>query len=218
VKVFHFIGRKYGLEDIRHRRLKIATFDALNDPFELFSVDLSDKTLRQQFRWLASNLNLSQGLLCFSRRWDNPVQWSHYAESHRGLCLAFEVPDSLLTAVSYKRKRLVTEARRILATGRLDSELIHQFLVTKYSHWRYEHESRMFLTLPEPDPESGHYFEPFSDRLKLTQVIVGAVSSVTRQDVEQALGDLAQSVQAFKARLAFRSFRVVRQRDGSLWR
>lgn len=218
MRVFHFVKRAYGLEDIRRRRVKIATFDDLNDPFELFSVDLSDESLRRQFRWLASTLNLSQGMICFSRKWNNPVQWSHYAEGHRGVCLAFDVPESNLLTVSYTRRRLVAEAQQIVASGRLDSHLIQRFLATKYSHWRYENESRWFVSLPVADSDSGLYFRPFSEQLSLTQVIVGALSCISRDELREALGDLAQSVQTLKARLAFGSFRVVRQRKQKLWR
>lgn len=35
---YHFTKGKYGLEDIRLRRLKIATINQLNDPFELLGV------------------------------------------------------------------------------------------------------------------------------------------------------------------------------------
>ena len=218
MKVFHFTKHGYALDDIRRRRIKIATFDDLNDPFELFSLELSDKALRQRFHFLAATLNLSRGIICFSRRWDNPVQWSHYAEAHRGICLEFDVPESLLLAVSYTRRRVVVEAEKVMSRALLDPELIERFLATKYSHWRYEQESRFFVALPEPDPENGLYFAPFSNQLKLTGVIVGALSPVCRADVQDALGDLAASVRTFKARLAFRSFRVVRQRKTSLWR
>jgi hypothetical protein len=61
------------------------------------------------------------------------------------------------------------------------------------------------------------YFAEFSDKLSLKQVIVGAESTVTRQELAAALSDLAQTVEAFKARLAFRSFRVVRQQNPRLW-
>ena len=58
----------------------------------------------------------------------------------------------------------------------------------------------------------------FSDRLAIKQVIVGAVSSISRADIDEALGSLATEVETSKARLAFSSFNVVRQRKASLWR
>lgn len=86
MRVFHFISEQFGLEDIRRRRLKIATLNELNDPFELFGVNLSDEALRQAFRAMKHELAFKRGLLCFSRNWHNPVQWSHYAAKHTGLC------------------------------------------------------------------------------------------------------------------------------------
>lgn len=35
LRVYHFVGPDHGLDDIRRRRLKIATIADLNDPFEL---------------------------------------------------------------------------------------------------------------------------------------------------------------------------------------
>jgi hypothetical protein len=105
MRVFHFIDEEFGLEDLRRRRLKIATLNELNDPFELFSINLSDEAIRKAFKETKDELSVNHGLFCFSRDWHNPVQWSHYAAKHRGLCLGFDVPDEHLGRVNYSRKR-----------------------------------------------------------------------------------------------------------------
>jgi hypothetical protein len=92
-----------------------------------------------------------------------------------------------------------------------------RFLFTKYSHWRYEAEVRMFVNLRDIVPEGGLYFGEFADELRLATVIVAAQSNVTRHALRDALGDLAPRVKVLKARLAFRTFRVVRQRQEKLW-
>jgi hypothetical protein len=89
---------------------------------------------------LASN----RGLLCFSRHWNNPVQWSHYAAKHTGLCLGFDIPGEHLGAVTYSRKRLVVEAESFHNPRELSVETVTKFQFTKYSHWRYENEVRCF--------------------------------------------------------------------------
>jgi hypothetical protein len=48
IRVYHFVGAEYGLDDIRRRRLKIATIDDLNDPFELLPSS-ADQTVRARF-------------------------------------------------------------------------------------------------------------------------------------------------------------------------
>jgi hypothetical protein len=217
MRVFHFVRADYGLENIQHRRHKIAILSEVNDPFEFISMDTSNKTLRQSIQFLRANMDHSFGMLCFSRRSDNPVQWSHYADHHRGICLGFDVPDQLLTRISYTAKRLVADADRLIAGHQMDQAIIDRLLSTKYSHWRYESEVRQLVPLQTSIVDSGRYFAPYSENLALRQVIVGARSTVTRTELGDALGELAKSVQTHKSRLAFRTFRVVRQRAESLW-
>lgn len=217
MRVFHFINAKHGLENLRKRRLKIATLNELNDPFELFGVNLEDEALRHAFQVMKKDLATKKGLLCFSRNWHNPVQWSHYASKHTGLCLGFDVPDYCLGPVTYSRKRLVIEAESLSEPNQLTPEIATKFLFTKYAHWQYENEVRGFVILEEKDTEKNMYFAPFDNKLQLKMVIVGARSNITRKQIREALGNLAPSVEAFKARLAFKSFRVVRQKKSSLW-
>jgi hypothetical protein len=145
------------------------------------------------------------------------VQWSHYAAKHTGLCLGFDIPDEHLGLVNYSRKRLVIEAENFHEPRQFTPEMATKFLFTKYSHWRYENEVRCFVTLEDRDPEKNLYFADFSERLRLAVVIVGAQSNISRETICNALGDLTPTVEAFKARLAFKTFRVVRQRRASLW-
>jgi Protein of unknown function (DUF2971) len=217
LRVHHFVGRQYGLDDLRRKRLKIATLDDLNDPFELLAVDLSPPGIRHAFRELKAEFSRRYGLLCFSRNWHNPVQWSHYAEKHRGLCLVFDVPDNTICRVSYKRQRLVAQDTQRMLAASPTHESVLRLLSTKFQHWHYEEEMRAFPGLEERDPVSGLYFTEFSEKLKLVQVIVGAESTVTRAELDEALGSVPHPVQRIKARLAFRTFRVVQQSNESLW-
>jgi len=70
-----------------------------------------------------------KGLLCFSRHWHNPVLWAHYADSHKGLCLGFDVPDG---------DRDVAYVERPIKLTHLDLSVADSMLFTKYEHWRYE--------------------------------------------------------------------------------
>ena len=215
--VYHFINKEFGIEDMRKRRLKIAMLNELNDPFEFFGINLGDKAIRHAFRKMKNELSTTRGLLCFSRDWHNPVQWSHYAEKHQGLCMGFEVPDKHLGPVKYSPKRLPVEPEQLINYRQLDPETLTTLLFSKYSHWKYENEFRSFVTLEDKDTEKNMYFAEFSDDLKLVQVIVGAESTISREDIRVALGDLTPQVDTFKARLAFKSFRVIKQMNQKLW-
>lgn len=218
MRVWHFVNEQFGLDDIRRRRLKIATLQDLNDPFELFGANLKDPYLRLAIRLWKIDMATKHGILCFSKNWSNPVQWSHYADKHKGLCLGFDVPDELLGDVSYSRKKLVIESEQIEAGGADSEVLINQFLFTKYAHWRYENEVRCFLSLSERDPDCGLYFADFSNQLKLSTVIVGAASKITRRTLTDVLGGLEPEVEIFKARLSFSTFKVIRQRKADMWK
>lgn len=216
--VYHFINRQFGLDNIRRRRLKVATIDDLNDPFELLAASSSNAEVRRAFLATKAGVATANGMLCFSRRWTNPVQWSHYADKHSGLCLGFEVPDEILMPVTYSSHRLDLDLMALSGSGQRAEAEMRKMLCTKYSHWRYENEVRCFVRLEEKDPEIGLYFIAFSDQLALKQVIVGHNAATSRTDMTEALGELTQVVSILKARLAFGSFKVVRQRNEKLWR
>jgi DNA-directed RNA polymerase sigma subunit (sigma70/sigma32) len=119
--------------------------------------------------------------------------------------------------VEYKAKRLARESRQLL-NGPITRETARRLLTTKYSHWRYEQEVRVFVSLEDKDKDSeGRYFAEFSPDLKLVAVIVGARSEISRGQISEKLGSISSQVDVFKARLAFRSFQIVRNKNESLW-
>ena len=208
IRVYHFLSAEYALEDLRCRRLKISRITELNDPFEFLGVDLSDHKLRWAINDTKRQLSKTNGLLCFSETWGNPVLWGHYADGHRGICLGFDVPRTFLRKVEY-----VTCRQPLPKT--LDEAFMRRLLSTKFSHWQYEQEYRAFVGL---DTETdGHYFMDFSDKLKLRCVIVGDQSDVTQANVASALEGIETRIEVFKARAAFRLFEVVRNKEQSMW-
>ena len=217
MRLYHFINEKYGLDNISRRRLKIATYPDLNDPFELFSINFSNESIRNAFKVLKEELSIKRGILCFSQHWHNPVLWSHYADRHRGICLGFDLPDDKVKRISYSRKRLLAEVDKFISPNQMSVQEMQKFLFTKYAHWKYEDEVRGFLMLEEQDPITRLYYSDFSAELNLKEVMVGACSGISRQTIQLALGDLSSSVRIKKARLAFKTFRVIEQRNKHLW-
>ena len=219
MRVYHFINSKYGLQNIRHKRLKISQLHDLNDPFELFALELYDQKIRTAFLNIKDELHKNRGVICFTENWSNPVMWSHYADKHYGLCLEFEVPQGLLAKVEYIPSRLKNQLNDLLASDANQKEAaMTRILSTKFLHWKYEAEWRVFASFDTPD-KKGNYFIDFSDQLKLVGVIVGPRSKVSRSDLSRAfkLAKINPIPTVFKSRLAFRSFRVVKQSDESLW-
>jgi len=216
MRVYHFVNRKYGLQNIRRRRLKVATINELNDPFELLSIAPKVPEVRQAYERTKSGLAKNRGLLCFSRNWRNPVQWSHYADRHRGLCLGFDVTAEL-TPVTYTSKRLKPDIEAIEAGGAAAQDHMRKMLTTKFSHWRYENELRIFVKLNTKDRMTGLYFVHFSKKVALREIIIGQNSTISQAELRRALGSKADGVEIYKAQLAFQTFRVVRQKLDRLW-
>lgn len=217
MRVYHFVNERYGLEDLARQRLKIATINDLNDPFELLGPGSSDRAVRRRFEYVKQGLAQHRGLLCFSKNWKNPVQWSHYANGHRGLCLGFDVPQRYLVEVAYSRHRLEPNVALLDRGDSASAAEMQRILTTKYSHWRYENEMRVFADLASAEREDGLYFQKFGPLISLREVIVGHRSTVSRSQLSDAMGQLREGIAAFKARLAFRSFKVVKQRRADLW-
>lgn len=215
--LYHFTTAQHGLDDIDRRRLKIATIQDLNDPFELLCVDLSDERVRLGMNRWKAGIAEKYGMLCFSKTWGNPVQWSHYAQKNTGLCLGFNVADESLFRVTYSKLRSVEEANHLIANGTGNIELMRKFLSTKFSHWRYEQEYRVFVDLVDIDPVTKMHYCYFNEKMTLARVIIGAHSDVERAQVAAVLKDYEQPIQVINARLAFRQFKVVTQHDRRLW-
>jgi hypothetical protein len=204
-RAYHFVSLQYGLDDLRRRRLKISRLGDLNDPFELWAIAQPDPRVRQAL--IATKRTLAQqcGLLCFSLDWHNPVLWSHYADRHRGIALGFDIDPQILKPVSYRRTRPTLQT--------LSMKPAHALLFTKYFDWNYEHEARVFTALNDRDPQSGLHFANFNDQLILRDVIAGSLCTATLQELREAVGSSA-GVRFTKARLAFKTFRVVTNRRG----
>ena len=216
MRVYHLLPEAHALDDLRRRRLKVSRLDDMNDPFELLTVSLKDKQHRAALRRFKADLDRPWGALCFSRRWRHPMLWSHYADKHRGICLGFDVPEKRAVRVAYTSKRIEFDIERQLAKGTRDKKLGLKLLTTKYEGWKYEDEVRFIVSLDEPDSHTGMYFCAFGRQLALKEVILGVRSTLSRGDVTAELSESDRHATIVKARLAFRSFSVVRQRNARL--
>ena len=206
-RVYHFVPEKFALCNIRKQRLKVATFDKMNDPFELLGVHLGNEKNRREIQKRRGLIVEKWGVLCFAKDWKNPLLWSHYADSHKGICLGFDVPKEVLCTVEYRQHR----------SHPLDwksDDVISSVLWTKFIHWRYEKEQRRFVQLQECHHEGKLYYWPFGKDMKLREIVVGSRCEVGKSKIKDCLGDMRDYVKLIKAREAFKTFRVVTQGRG----
>lgn len=129
------------------------------------------------------------GILCLSGAPDVPLMWSHYADSHAGVCLGFDPEASyfaLAQPVRYTRRRSVVDP-----TVQSEEQMLDASLYTKSLDWAYEEEWRIVLT-----SGPGIYKMPNA----LRAVIVGAsISHKHFQDILAWTKPLPTSVEIYRA-------------------
>lgn len=141
------------------------------------------------------------GICSLAEVGDNVLMWSHYADSHRGVCLRFNPTrvdrDFYLSfKVRYSADRPVVHVMRAS-----EDEWVTGSLLTKAEEWRYEQEWRMF------DLE-GPGFHPFRPGL-LDAVVLGALISPEHEDlVTRWVRDRRPTTKLLRARFDTRHFRL----------
>ena len=140
MRAYHFLPEKWGLESLKLGRLKLALFEDMNDPFELLGAMVLGANDHVLYSQLKAEIHSIIGVFCFSRKWHNPVLWSHYAEKHRGLCLGFDIPEDWVQEVKYRRTRLRSEPENFQPCNDKDT-FGYKLLTTKFRHWEYEDEA-----------------------------------------------------------------------------
>lgn len=210
VRAYHLMTADHALNSIMLRRLKVARFSEVNDPFELFGLNCFGPNGAERRRTLGEfkqSQNTTTGLLCFSARWMSPVLWSHYADGHKGICLGFDLPANNVKQVTYNAAKLhLSDDQDPKA---LPKDVQERLFVTKFQHWAYEEELRVVVPLSKTTKEGTLHFYPFGDDLRLKEVILGHLCPPTRLDPIRALVRAAKlAALVSKARLGFKYFEV----------
>ena len=213
MRVYKFLCAEYALKCLRERRLKQSTVNDLNDPFELTPYDITDPVLRETFLLTRNAMHNGRGMLCFSADWNDPVMWANYNDKHQGVCLGFEIPkvtgspEDESGYVKYIADPLYFPPNysELEETERL--EIVRKILFTKFKHWQYEHEIRVWAPL-QPEENDLRYVD-FSESLRLVEVIIGAKCKVSQSVIMEALAPIASEVKVIKARAAYDRFQMV---------
>jgi len=209
--VHQLMPAHYALENLQNRRLKVSLLNDLNDPFELIGARMERSGIRRQMREWKNHMAEITRLLCFSKKFSNPVLWSHYADKHRGVCLAFEIPDDYLHEVTYASARLGLDLEQeVSRPGGISEQHAFSLLTTKFLDWQYEEEVRMFVKPHEVLHVGDLQFFPFSNLLSLRKILLGPRCNLDLQTIRAALQPQDRQVEIHSTRLAFQSYRVIR--------
>ena len=91
----------------------------------------------------ATELAMSKlGLCCFSTLEDSILEWSHYSDYHKGICLKFDItedPEFFFLPVIVAYRKVMQHYNHFVSPNKVVEYLIKP----KYSDWSYESEIRI---------------------------------------------------------------------------
>ncbi len=202
-------SRKYTSRIITNARIYYAAPKQLNDPFDCqfcvtmdgaplnaFGLSKRDeiKAFAEKRLWDETNKNVS--VLSLSELNDNPLMWSHYSDSHAGICLelTFKTCEEL-HQVRYSEVRPQMFFADVRKQDR-DKERYHNSIIstltTKASNWAYEREWRCI-------DFGGPGERPMPDGM-LSGIIFGCrTSEIDREAVRDWVRSACRSVRFYEA-------------------
>jgi hypothetical protein len=214
MRLYHFLSQKHALEALRNKRIKVSIINKLNDPFEFLPRFLNSnrETLEGLFREWKDKTAKTQGIICFSKRWINPLLWSHYADKHNGIALGFDISENLLYKVKYRKERLLCRWDGIPQDKKLGESFMKKLIKTKFSSWEYEEEFRFGCTLSNCIREGEIYFEKFDSNLILKEVITGCNNTLSDEKLLSLLGEF-EKIAVIRSKKHLRHYQIVKEKE-----
>lgn len=185
------VGRVADILD--KNRLYLSDGTNFNDPFEITVTNKATKCVRH-----IEGLHI----LSLTNSRQNKLIWSHYADSHKGVCLTVKVPSHLVRPICYSTKRIYEDSDldKIIASAKFSCK---KNISTDYSalsrdkkiayikdkKWNYEREYRIVFDKSE---EAGLIFDDgkwyMSVKIKTVYLGVnfGANDSKTQSEIREA--------------------------------
>jgi Protein of unknown function (DUF2971) len=198
--VYRFLNEQYTLEALQSGYLKLGRLAELNDPADCYPILENVPESAKIFAYGEYSKNYLQdfyqnfGLLCFSAVIKDPVVWSHYADSHRGIALGYDFDsvrdEKVFHRVNYDEKRPAVdyaraEVLRIAADQRDEyiKHIVRSGFTSKAPSWEYEKEYRRFISLEECRMVGRHYFFSITPK----EIVLGLNCRLAAQDIIRAL-------------------------------
>jgi hypothetical protein len=151
IRLYYYTGKQWGLKALWEKRLKVAQYSSVNDPFELIPFDRRTKRSRTFWeRRVYPLLDKPYGMLCFSEAWQTNIMWSHYAEKHTGMCLGFDVTEQLAARVEYVSAQLPDPVQWRAGLRGMTDAVLEAALRHKHDAWAYERNGGFVCTCQSP--------------------------------------------------------------------
>ena len=140
------------------------------------------------------------GVLCLSETCRDILMWSHYADSHRGICLKFCAKGNIFATsqpVRYSKSRPL-----INPVSQTQDEMLDHAIFTKSEHWSYEQEWRLI----QYEKGAGIYKVPRND---LAGIVLGAlITEPDKHDVLRWVKGTEQPLVVYQAKISSTNFEL----------
>lgn len=208
--LYYYTSKDYALQSLRDKRIKIARFTELNDPFDFVGISTKNAGGRLQLKPIKEEMDKTTGIICMSTSWQEPLLWGHYADKHKGICLQFRCASDEWEQIIYRIERPTLKTFGKASVADLSKKDLRLLSKMKFHEWEYEKEYRKFVPLENPDLVTGLYFHNFSLRMKLKRVILGSKCDVPVETIHRLCAHVGPDVQLIKSKPANLSFRVIK--------
>ncbi|WP_172605132.1 DUF2971 domain-containing protein, partial [Flavobacterium psychrophilum] len=121
---------------------------------------------------------------CFSKKNNNVLMWSHYAEKHKGICVGFDFPHKVDEIFILSNVKYLNQITPVCGKAMFEKVILY-WLTTKSSVWQYEDEVRAFLQ------EKGDEKIITFDKKYIKEVVFGC--NVSNQKIEDTLKKLKKT-------------------------
>jgi len=216
IRVYKFYPAKWALEAIKNQRLKVSPVDELNDPFEYLSVDVGQRDVRAWMQKLRNLIVGGNGVISFSREWNEPLMWAHYADSHKGVALGFDIPRYLLFEIDYIKSRLKPTLNIDQSEPEM-KKLLDMILRSKHKNWEYEGEFRLLRKLEDCVKDGQYYLTKLNGATILKEVVFGD-RYVPQNEAQLQKFLTTEGVKFITARPEFTGFKMTPQNLKSRWK
>jgi hypothetical protein len=197
--IYRYLSLEYGIRSLQEKRLRVGRLNDLNDPYDcsphMIKVpEIAGGENKHFDVGYLAGFSVHFGILCFSATISDPVIWSHYADSHKGIALGFDYPDPRkedVLKIHYDNNRKVfnyPEIEEIKSHDPVEAmrHLIHEGFTVKAKSWEYESEYRRFVLLEHCTPVGLNYFYDLPIE-KLKKIVIGVRSPIAKEDIELTL-------------------------------
>ena len=188
--LYKYVSLQFATETIEKQRLYLNDGLNFNDPFEIRVTDRKTKYVKR-----VDGLHI----LSMTNTFKNKLIWSHYTQSHKGICLTVKVPKRFVYPLCYTSARVYEDSdvdeiirkskiysKRNLVKDYSELNRNKKIALIKDKKWAYEKEYRLVFDKSDESElifENGNWYLP----VKITNIYLGVNFDKNVSDIKNQI-------------------------------